>query len=147
MRFLPLTQQQFLVTVEGIRSYFETFSGIQDVAELSTYTDGFSRNLREIVGPRKLQPVTLTKPYVPEEDIEIEQFWKNFITNREITTRAGTEVIIQPVNYTPEPTAVGSPYILYGAVPRSIDFLQADKKSQAVATLSIELSVQTWERQ
>lgn len=147
MRFLPITQQQFLVTVEGLSAYFETFSGVNDVAEVSTFTDGFSRNMRELVGPRKIQPVTLTKPYVPEEDSEIENFWKNFRVGRELTGQAGTEVIVQPVNYEPEPTPIGSPYVLYGVIPRSITFLQANKQSQEVSTLSIEFSVQEWARQ
>lgn len=144
MRFTPITQQQFLVRVEQLSAYFETFSGLEDTAEVATYTDGFSRDMREIVGPRKIQPVTLTKPFVPEDDIEIVTFWKNFVTGRALTAQSGTEITIQPVNYSPEPEAIGSPYILYGAVPSSINFLTADKKSQEVAVLSLTFSIQQW---
>lgn len=145
MRFQPITQQQFLVTIEGINAYFETFSGLQDGAETSEYTDGFSRLRRQLVGPRSIETVTLGKPFVPEEDALIVQFWKNFTVGREITDRsAGTEITVQPVNYTPEPTAIGDPYVLYGAIPNRIEFLQADKKSQDISTLVLSFSVQDW---
>lgn len=137
-----ITKADYLVTVQGLRSYWQTFSGIKDQARTSEYSNGFDKRMQDRVGPRKLQPITLTKGYDPDQDDELLTYWRS-----ESQTRRGGQgrtVTIQPVQYVPEPESVGTAFTLFNFKPTSITIAEADKTSQDTAMLTLEGVCSDW---
>lgn len=137
----PTTKAGFLVQIEGIDTYWETFSGIEDEAQTSEWSDGLSNRVYRQVGPRSAKDVTLGKAFDPEQDQPIIDW---YLTYCEGTTETKT-ISITPVQYCPEPEPRGASITLYGVKPTGIKFGEADKKSNDVSTLEITCIVDDWE--
>ena len=131
----PITKADFLVTVQGLRAYWQTFSGIDDQARTSEFSDGFSKRMQDRVGSRKVQPITLTKGYDPEQDEELIAYWR-----AEYQARRGGQgrtVVIQPVEYIPEPESIGTSFTLFNFRPTQFKIAEADKTSQDTAMVTL----------
>jgi len=132
----PLTKQQWLITVEGIKSYWETFSGLESSAQSSEYSDGLSYNLQKIVGARQIADVTIQKVFVPPDDWAIYDWFQNWCTTGE-----GVVLTLQPVRYCPRPEPYGRALILEGCKPMRFRGFELDKKSQDPTTVEITFAV------
>lgn len=139
----PITQQQYLVTIKGIDSYWEKFSGIKDTAETTDYNDGLSNRVYKLVGPRSLDEMDLEKAFDPIADKPIVDFWLNFCDGNE----ESQTISITPVTYCPEVEAIGPTVIVYGVKPISLEGFEVDKKSNDVAMLKLSFLGDTWEYQ
>jgi hypothetical protein len=146
-RIFPIARNQFLVTVQDLSAYFETFSGIDDSTQVSEYSDGFDNRLYPMLGPRTIAEITLTKAYEPERDDEIIALWQEFRLRRGDDVRSrGYTVTIQPIEYSPEPEPIGSPFVVYGFLPTRFMIADADKKSQDVSMLTLGGRANNWSR-
>lgn len=146
-RINPIAKNQFLVTMQDLTCYFQTFSGIDDSTQTSEYSDGFSNRVYPLLGPRTLAEVSLSKAYEPETDDEIINLWKNFRMRRgnDINSR-GYTVTVQPVEYAPDPLPIGAPFIIYGFMPIKFQLIDADKRSQDVSMLMLGGRANDWSR-
>lgn len=137
----PITQQQFLVTIKGIDSYWEKFSGIKDKAETTEYNDGLSNRKFQLVGPRKLDEIELEKAYDPVADAPIIRWWRNFCDGK---TEAVTISIVS-VTYCPNIEPFGPTKILYGCKPVSLEYAEVDKTSNDISKLKLTFIADDWE--
>ena len=146
-RINPIAKNQFLVTMQDLTCYFETFSGIDDSTQTSEYSDGFSNRIYPLLGPRSIAEIGLTKAYEPETDDQIITLWKNFRLRRGQDVNArGYTLTIQPVEYAPDPVNIGAPFIVYGFMPTKFTLIEADKKSQDVSMLTLAGRANDWSR-
>jgi hypothetical protein len=137
----PITQQQFLVTIKGIDSYWEKFSGIKDKADTSDYSNGLSNRKYKLVGPRQLDEFDLEKAFDPIADKPIIDFWRNYCDgNKEIITAS-----ITPVTYCPEVEPIGPSVIIYGVRPTLLEGFEVDKKSNDISMLKLTFIGDDWE--
>ena len=134
----PITQSSFILTIQGVQSFWTTFSGISDSADTSTYANPTGNRLSKVVGPRTVDDVTLTAPYSPELSVAVEQLWLeyqcDFLT-----------VLVQPTNCDGE-TPQGPPYVLQGCQLNSLNVAEVDRESGSVATIELGLTVNSWTR-
>ena len=131
----PITRADYLVTAQGLKAYWQSCSGIDDQARTSEYSDGYSKRMYDRVGSRKVQPVTLTKGYDPEQDDELIRYWRVAYQARRGDT--GRTVIIQPVQYVPDPVNIGSPFVLLDFKPTQFRIADADKTSQDTSLITL----------
>mgnify|MGYP000214415617 CR=1 FL=1 len=140
-RLKPITQHDYLVTIADFAGYWSTFSGVEDESETDTYSDGITKTLRTVLGPKQIQPVTLEKPFDPEEDAAlVEQINALRYQAQDIT------VTVEPVRRTPQgPERIGQKSItLYGCqIVRFMGF-EVDTASSDTSLLELELSVDDW---
>lgn len=131
----PVTKTQFLVTIKGLDFYWETFSGIDDQAQISEYSDGLSNRTYSLVGPRKLAEMTLTKAFDPTADKPIVDWYRNYCEG----TSEPETISVTPVRYCPNPEPIGAALILYGVKPVNLKGFEVDKKSNDVVPLSLSV--------
>lgn len=137
----PITQQQYLVTIKGIDSYWEKFSGIDDKADTSPYSDGLSYRKYKLVGPRELGDMDLEKAFDPVADKPIVDFWRNYCNgNKEIIT-----ISITPVTYCPEVEPIGPSLIIYKAQPINLKGFEVDKTKNDISMLKLTFIGDDWE--
>ncbi|PHJ59597.1 hypothetical protein VF14_08995 [Nostoc linckia z18] len=137
----PITQQQFLVTIKGIDSYWEKFSGIKDKADTTDYNDGLSNRKFKLVGPRELEEMDLEKAFDPIADKPIIDFWRNYCDdNKDVIT-----ISITPVTYCPEVEPIGPSVIVYKARPTALEGFEVDKKSNDISMLKLTFIADDWE--
>jgi|GEM_PF-2934128 hypothetical protein len=139
----PITQQQYLVTIKGIDSYWEKFSGIKDKAEISEYNDGLTNRKYKLCGPRELNEMDLEKAFDPIADKPIIDFWRNYCDGND----EGITISITPVTYCPEVEPIGPSVIVYGCKPTSLEGFEVDKKSNDVSMLKLSFIGDDWENQ
>lgn len=134
-QFRPITKQQYLVTIRGIDTYWETCSGVAHEAQSTEYSDGLSYILYSLVGPRKMADISLSKAFDPVADAPIIAWWQAWCQGlgEQLT------VSITPVIYCPEPTPIGKAITLYDVKPKSIKFGEVDKKSQDISMIELVL--------
>ena len=141
LKVVPITKSDFLVKIPEIsEAYWTNFSGVSGSAQSTDYSDGLRRELHKIVGPRQIADVTLSKPYNPVNDLPIIQWWQAWCN------ASGKEntVMIQPVNYCPDPEPYGSAVTLLGCKPSSVNFAAVDKTSAEISTIELGLSVDSF---
>lgn len=67
----PITQAQYKVTITVgsivTDMYFTTFSGFKDQASTAQYADPQLARMHNIVGPKTLQPMTVSVPFDPDD--------------------------------------------------------------------------------
>jgi hypothetical protein len=131
----PITKADFLVTVQGLSHYWQTFSGIKDQARTGEYSDGFNKRMKDRVGSRKVQPITLTKGYDPDQDEDLILYWRQEYQARR--QAQGRTIIIQPVQYVPEPENIGTPFTLFDFRPTEFNIAESDKTSQDTAIITL----------
>jgi hypothetical protein len=137
----PTTKAGFLVQMDGLDTYWETFSGVDDKAQTSEWSDGLSNRVYKLIGPRNASDVTLGKAFDPENDKAIVDWYLNFCDG---VTEAKT-ISVTPVRYCPEPEPRGSALTFYGVKPSGLKGFEADKKSNDVSTLELTCIVDSWE--
>lgn len=140
---IPITKSQYLVTVEGLEQYWDTFSGIKDVAQTSEYSDGLGNRTYKIVGRRNVEDVSLSKAFDPIADATILTYWQNYCQARGVDKT----ISVTPVKYCPEPEPLGATFILYGVKPIRLEVATADKKSGDVETLVLSFIYDSWRYQ
>jgi len=140
----PVTRADFLVIVQGLQSYWQSFSGVDDQSQTSVFSDGFDRRMYDRVGPRKLQPITLTKGYDPDQDDAIVDFWN--AQQSAPRGNQGVTVSVQPVQYLPDPQNLGTPVVLFGFRPTQFKGWEADKTSQDTSLLTLVGVISNWSK-
>lgn len=135
-QLIPIQQSQFLVTLKGLDVYWEKFSGIEDEAQTSEYSDGLGNRLYTLVGPRKLGDMTLEKAFDPINDKEVIDWFRTYCMGRDLEET----VSVTPVSYCPNPEPLGPALVLYGVRPISIKFAEADKQSNDVTMLELSIA-------
>ncbi|BAZ39410.1 hypothetical protein NIES4101_53630 [Calothrix sp. NIES-4101] len=136
----PITQQQYLVTIKGIDSYWEKFSGLKDEAETTDYNDGLSNRKYKLVGPRELGDMDLEKAFDPTADKVIVDWWLNYCDgNDEPIT-----ISVTPVTYCPEVEPLGPSLIIYGVKPTALEGFEVDKTSNDISMLKLTFIGDTW---
>jgi len=136
---LPIVRSQFLMQAFGLDFFWETFSGLDDQTQITEYSDGISNRTYSLMGPRKLQEMSLTKPFAPIEDAPLIKWFKDFCQEGMQHT-----VVIAPVKYCPTLTVYGPELTLYGAKPIGLKGFEADKKSQDVSMLELRIIADEW---
>lgn len=136
----PITQQQYLVTIKGIDSYWEKFSGIQDEAETTEYNDGLSNRKYKLVGPRELGDMDLEKAFDPIADKVIVDWWLNYCDGNE----EDITISVTPVTYCPEVEPLGPTMIVYGVKPTALEGFEVDKTSNDISMLKLTFIGDTW---
>jgi hypothetical protein len=136
-----LTKNGFLVTLKGVDTYWVTCSGVKDRAQTSDHSDGLSNRVYQRIGPRKLEPITLTKEFDPIKDAPILDWWRTYCDG---TTKSETMSIV-PIKYCPKVETIGKGFTLYGCRPVELNGPEADKKSADAAMLEIVLIADDWE--
>lgn len=139
----PITKQQYLVTIKGIDTYWEKFSGIKDKAETTDYNDGLSNRKFKLVGPRALEDIDLEKAFDPIADKPVIDFWRSYCDGN----KEGITVSVTPVNYCPAVEPIGPTLIIYGVKPTKLDGFEVDKKSNDIAMLKLTFTADNWEYQ
>jgi len=138
---IPTTKGNWLVTIEGFDYYWETFSGLEDIANTSEYSDGLGNRIYKLVGRRQIGDMTMTKAFDPVNDKPIVDFWKGYCESRESVAKT---VSIVPVRYCPDPEPVGATLILYGFKPISLKGFEVDKKSGDINPLALGFIADDW---
>lgn len=138
----PLTQAQFKVQISGAglsAIYFTTFSGFKDQASTSQYADGQNARIKNLVGPRTLQPMTLSVPYDPSDAAQ-----QQLISNWKYINCAEFTVVITPVRCTDTGTLAGdvtelveSQLIFNDSRLTSLSFMNVDRTSSNVSMLEL----------
>jgi hypothetical protein len=65
----PMSNADTLLTIEGLKGYWTTFSGIKKKYKRPKYSDGLSAlNRTAASGSSEYEDVTIGKPYDPEKD-------------------------------------------------------------------------------
>lgn len=137
---LPIVRSQFLMQAFGLDFFWETFSGLDDQTQVTEYSDGISNRTYSLMGPRKLQEMSLTKPFSPDDDAPLIVWFKEFCQEGSLQHT----VVISPVKYCPNLTLYGPSLTLYGAKPIALKGFEADKKSQDVSMLELRLIADEW---
>lgn len=135
-QFKPITKQQYLVTIKGLDTYWETCSGVSHEAQTTEYSDGQSYLLLSLVGPRKVADITLTKAFDPAADAPIIAWWNAWCQGK----GEDLTISITPVIYCPDPTPIGKVITLYDVKPKALKFGEVDKKSQDVSMIELVLT-------
>jgi hypothetical protein len=138
----PIAKNQYRVTLKGIDTYWEQFSGLDDQSQSSDYSDGLSNKLYPLVGPRTLGEMSLEKSFDPEADEVIVQYWKNF---RHDPAETQETVTVQSIRYGPQPEPIGKALVLYGVVPIGLSGFEADKSSQDISKLILTIRAEEWD--
>lgn len=140
----PITQQQYLVTVKGIDSFWEKFSGIKDKADTTEWNDGLSNRKYKLVGPRTLEDMTLEKAFDPVADKPIVEFWRTYCDGND-RQQGGITISVTPVTYCPEVEPIGPSTIIYGVRPIEFEGFEVDKKSNDISMLKLTFIGDDWE--
>jgi len=138
---IPTTKGSWLVTLEGFDTYWETFSGLNDVANTSEYSDGLGNRIYKLIGRRAIADMELTKAFDPIADKTIITYWKSYCFGRDTVEKT---VSIVPVRYCPDPEPLGPTLILYGFKPLFLKGFEVDKKSGDVNTLALGFIADDW---
>ncbi|MBD2060508.1 hypothetical protein H6F88_31700 [Oculatella sp. FACHB-28] len=71
----PISNADYLMTIEGLDAYWTEFSGIQVNYTRAKYNDGLSNVEGTTSGGKKVyQDVTISKPFDPEQDAAVIQW-------------------------------------------------------------------------
>lgn len=136
----PVTKGQWLLTIQGLDFYWETFSGLKDRTQTSDYSDGLTNRLYKLHGPRVMEDMTFTKAFDPVKDKPIVKYWKDFCQAENNATTAS----VTPIKYCPTPEPIGPALILYGVTPIAFEGFEVDKKSNEVEPLTLIITAEEW---
>jgi hypothetical protein len=158
MIFNPLTEAQFIVKFSKFSSFlFTEKTGGDWEAETSDYANGSGMDIYQLVGPRKITPITLKAPWDPTFQAQLDPIIAAWSCD------AGT-IEITPVNCQGEvatpiigsntglgiagitPFAVGDPYVYTGCRIRKYAPPKVDRKSAAAAMIELEFVANSLQR-
>lgn len=137
-RLQPISQHDFLVTIENFESFWSQFSGVEETSESSTYNDGISKRNRTVLGSLTQENITLEKPFDPEQDSDLVQRIYDLRFTRQNLT-----VTVEPVIRTRSgPQRIGNrSWTLQGCQIVRFMGAEVDTESSDVSKLELELSV------
>lgn len=135
----PATKAAYVVRCNGFEFEFTQFSGINDSAETGTFANGTGNRLRKVIGPRQIDDVTLTSPYDPDLQADVEAFYLRY--NCELLT-----ITVQPTTCGNNPQNRGNPYILHGCQLQALNTAEVDRESGDPQTIELILTVDYWNR-
>ena len=134
----PISQHQYLVTIAGIEGNWATLEGGEEEFDSSEYTDPGDRRRKSVRGPLMVSNITLTKPYNPEQDRPLLEFWEEYRDNdspQDITVTA------QSITRDRERSQYGLPRTYVGCqIVRFVD-PEVDIDSSDAAMIEVELTV------
>lgn len=141
----PLTKAQYEVSFVGpngptLTATFTKFSGIKDSSDSSTYANGTGNRLFHLVGPRKMDNITLQAPYDPTLFKQLEQYWLNY--NCEYIT-----VTVTPRDCTGNGSApAGGQYTCYECRFINLNTADVDRESGNPQEIEVQLTVNYFDR-
>jgi len=141
----PLTKAQYevsLVAPNGptLTATFTKFSGIKDSSDSSTYANGTGNRLFHLVGPRKMDDITLNAPYDPTLFKQLEQYWLTY--NCEYIT-----VTVTPRSCTGDTSApAGGQYTCYECRFISLNTADVDRESGNPQEIEVQFTCNYFDR-
>lgn len=139
----PQTKADWLITLQGIKAFALTFTGIDDQSPTSDYSDGFHRRTYSRVGSPQMQPIVLTFGDDPRANGELVDYWKNFGGN--VRVGEGSTLTAQSVEYeNGEPANVGTPFVLLDFRPTRYQSGDADKTSADTSVITLTGVCSNW---
>ena len=141
----PITKSQYevsFVAPDGptLIATFTKFSGIKDSSSSGDYANGTGNRIYHVVGPKKVDNITLSAPYDPTIFKQLEIYWLQY-NCKEIT------VTITPKDCVGNGSApAGGQYTCYGCQFMSLNTADVDRESSNVQEIEIQLTVNSWDR-
>ena len=132
-RFQAIAKSQFVCTIKGVDTHWETFSGVDEATQTSRYSDGLSNRLYPLMGPRSLADMVLTKAFDPIKDRAIVDFYRSYCQGQE----RDITMSVTPVKYCPDSEPIGAGVTLYGVQIVSFKGFEVDKKSNDPSMISL----------
>jgi hypothetical protein len=158
MIFNPLTEAQFLVKFDKYGAFlFTEKTGGDWEAESSDYANGSGMDMYQLVGPRKVSPITLKAPWDPTIQAQLDPIimaWscdKGTITVTPVDCQGtigsspnatANSFVIAGVT----PHAIGDPYIYTGCSLKKYTVPKVDRKSATAAMIELEFVVNKFSR-
>lgn len=159
MLFNPLTEAQFLVSFDKFGSFlFTEKSGGDWDAESSEYANGSGMDIYNLIGPRKVTPLTLKAPWDPTFQAQLDPiifYWSCDSGVIKVTpvdcqgaigsspNATNTSLNIPGVKAFP----IGAPYIYTGCKIKKYTTPKVDRKSATAAMIELEFVVNSLGRQ
>lgn len=139
-RLRPVSKSEFLVTIANLQGYWTQFSGIDDSHETSEYSDGISNRKRTVRGQAKAADVTLSKPFDPELDAAIVDFYKNWCEQDDELS-----ISVQPIKRCGGIEQRGNRKLtMQGCKLLGLKGFEVDSDSGDVSMLELSISVDDW---
>ncbi|MBE9178673.1 hypothetical protein IQ268_08885 [Oculatella sp. LEGE 06141] len=139
----PITKSAYLITIAGIKGTWSKCAGGEEEFETGDYVDPNDRKKKTVRGVSKVGNLKLAKPYHPEEDAPIVDWWQNYRDNGE---PGDVSVTVQSIKQDKQRTQFGKPRTYYGCQVIKFKDPEADLDSSDAAMLEVELSVDHLER-
>ena len=158
MIFNPLTEAQFLVSFDKYGTFlFTEKSGGDWEAESSEYANGSGMDLYQLVGPRKVSPITLKAPWDPTLQAQLDPIimaWscdRGTITVKPVDCRGKEGSSPQATGSTFKidgvvPYQVGDAYVYTGCSLKKYTVPKVDRKSATAAMIELEFVVNKFGR-
>lgn len=149
IKYSPIPTSQWWVQTSAFSHYFTKFSGIQDQAQSVDYADGQSVRIQKLIGPRSIQPITLSTPFDPVLHADVIDFWRGYSSDGTNSMCAFITVTITPVTCgeTPEPLPGGRIIILPECKLNSVKFGEVDRSQPAVSMIELGFTVNDYSYQ
>jgi hypothetical protein len=135
----PISQKQFLVTINQAQAYFTKVSGIQESWGTVQYNDGQTGQVRKHTDFLEVADVTLSKPYDPAADQSLIEYLRGLKTTGERVT-----IPVQPVGTGYQADAIdgAKTLVLSECDLISITYPSVDREASAMAMLEIVVNPQ-----
>jgi hypothetical protein len=140
----PLTESDFLLQIPEVTGdeYWQKQSGAKKTRQSADWSDGVRKILLPIPGPYKVENLVISKPFWPERDQPIFDWFDNWCV---LDNPPPIIVIQQPVRYcNNEPRPNGKPIRYANCYPIELPPPTADKTSSNVAMVELTLAVEDW---
>lgn len=130
----PQSKSLWMVTVQGIQTYFQTFSGINEKREVGRYNDGLDNRVRKVLGNIEADAVTLGAPTVAEEVGALVDLFKACQEDEGLT------VTITPVKVCKENERRGNKSLtLHGCQLSGLKGFEVDRTSSDTSMIELSL--------
>ena len=137
----PITEKQFVVTLEGMPVIFSKVTGVKATAEKTPYSDGSTGIEYTHVGMVTYPPITLSKVLDATEDKKLIDFAVSKLDAKDNNDAAGFTVTIKPVNpdVAGTPVSGGLTITLVGCQISGYTLPNADRGSTSMAMIELEI--------
>ena len=133
----PITKAQYVLTIQGISTYWTKCSGLKESAGVSDYNDGLNSRKIKLVGAREVQPISFTAPFDPEQHRAVVDLWSNYACEPLTAT-------IQPVQCGAGAVPIGPTVTIYGWRLTKLEFAEADRNGSDVSEIMLEGVCERW---
>lgn len=132
----PLVKSQFIVTSSIFPGLtFTVFNGLSDTSTVTDYADGLEFRRFNLVGPPKLDPMTITIPFSPEDNKDLIEYQRNNPCQRFVLSV--TPVICNPNSSTQFVEVAGNTLYITGCQLTSVKAYSVDRSSTDVSVIEL----------